>query len=261
VSLSSDNDLWKGKISMPVFLSRLPMAAGLILAGSLAVSGNAFAQAQPAAPKPAQQAPAAPTAPAQQQQQPAPQPGAPQQSGPQRVELQGIQPDWVKVCGKDPANNREVCYITRDFGIDPSQGPVLAVAIYDVKGDDVHPVRFVMPFALMIKPGIRFVVDKGPAFQEGSFEICMPNGCFAEAKVKTQVIDTLKKGTTLSLVAKNQVNNEITFVMPLTGFGKAFDGPAIDPKVLQDALQKKAEEMQKAVEQQQGGAAPAQPKQ
>jgi invasion protein IalB len=254
---------------MPVFLSRLPMAAGLVLAGSLAVSGNVYAQAQPAAPKPAQaqQAPApAPAPAAPQQPQPAPQPGAQPQSGPQRVELQGIQPEWVKVCGKDPANNREVCYITRDFGIDPNQGPVLAVAIYDVKGEDIHPVRFVMPFALMIKPGIRFLVDKGPAFQEGSFEICLPNGCFAESKVKGAVIDTLKKGTSLSIVAKNQVNNEITFVLPLTGFGKAFDGPAIDPKVLQDALQKKAEEMQKAVEQQQqqGGAAapaPAAPKQ
>jgi hypothetical protein len=54
----------------------------------------------------------------------------------------------------------------------------------------------------------------------------------------------------------------VTFYLPLTNFGKAFDGPAIDPKVLeeqqkklQEELQKKAEEERKKLEAK--GAAPA----
>ncbi len=50
--------------------------------------------------------------------------------------------------------------------------------------------------------------------------------------------------------------------MPLAGFGKAFDGPPIDPAVLeqqqkqlQEQMQKQAEEMRKKLEQ--GGGAPA----
>jgi hypothetical protein len=44
----------------------------------------------------------------------------------------------------------------------------------------------------------------------------------------------------------------ITFAVPLEGFGKAFDGPPIDPQVLaeqqkkmQDELQKRSEELRK----------------
>jgi hypothetical protein len=96
----------------------------------------------------------------------------------------------------------------------------------------------------------------------------MPNGCFAEAKVKTASIDTLKKGTTLNVAVKNSSNNEVNFAIPLAGFGKAFDGQPIDPKVLeaqQQELQKQLEAKAKAqrqmLEQQQapaaGTAAPA----
>jgi hypothetical protein len=114
-----------------------------------------------------------------------------------------------------------------------------------------------------LRPGFRYTIDKGAA-QEGSFEICFPNGCFAESKVKVPVIETLKKGSVLNIVVRNQVNNEVTFGVPLAGFGKAYDGAPIDPKVLEEQqraleqqLQKRAEEERKRLEaQQSGGAAP-----
>jgi len=190
--------------------------------------------------------------------------GAPQ--GPMKVDLQPSQPNWTKVCGKDQAANKEICYTTRDFGAQADQPPVLALAIYDVKGEDTKIVRFLMPVGLMLRPGFRFSVDKGPV-SEGAYEICFPNGCFAEAKVKTAIVDAAKKGTTMSVVVKNQANAEVVFNLPLAGFGKAFDGPAIDPKVLEEQqkklaaeLQKRAEEERKKLEAQQpAGAAPTAP--
>jgi guanyl-specific ribonuclease Sa len=71
--------------------------------------------AKPAAPKPAQaQAPAPTPAPSPEQAQA--QPGQGQPQGPMKVDLQPSQPDWTKVCGKDQAANKEICYTTRDFG-------------------------------------------------------------------------------------------------------------------------------------------------
>jgi invasion protein IalB len=234
---------------MPMFIQRLGAAA--VAASILLVGADASAQAQKQTPaQPAQQ----------QQQQPA--------QGPMRVELQPTQGEWTKVCGKDPAANKEICYTTRDFGTAADQPPVLALAVYDVKGDDQRIVRLLLPVALLLRPGFRFSVDKG-ATQEGGFEICFPNGCFAEAKVKGTSIDQMKKGTTLNVSVKNQANNEVTFALPLAGFGKAFDGAPIDPKVLEDQqkrleqeLQKRAEEQRKQLESQQGAApaAPAAPK-
>lgn len=223
-------------------LGAVALAAGMLLTGM-----DASAQQKPAAPAPAPQ-------------QAAPPP--PQQGGPLRVELSPSQGEWTKVCGRDQVANKDICYTTRDFGTSPDQPPVLALAVYDVKGDEQRIVRLLLPVALMLRPGFRFSVDKG-ATQEGGFEICFPNGCFAESKVRGPTIEQLKKGNTLNVTVKNQANNEVVFAIPLTGFGKAFDGAAIDPKVLEEQqrkleqeLQKRAEEQRKALEAQ-PGAAPA----
>lgn len=181
-----------------------------------------------------------------------------------KVELKPSQPQWTKVCGKDEAAKKEICYTTRDFGQDAGSAPVLALAVYDVKGDETKVVRLLMPVGLLLEPGFRFSVDKG-ATLEGRFQICFPNGCFAESKVKVATINQLKKGKLMNIYVKNQVNNEVHFIIPLEGFGKAFDGKAIDPKELaaqqkqlQEQLQKRAEEERKRLEAA-GGAAPATP--
>ena len=223
------------------------------VAGAIVLAGGTLAQAQKSGAKPAHK-PAAPA-----QAAPAGQP----QQGPMVVDLKSAQSDWTKVCGKDQSANKEVCYTTRDFGTQADQPPVLAVAVYDVKGEESKIVRFLMPIGLMLRPGFRFTVDKG-ATMEGSYEICFPNGCFAESKVKQATVDSMKKGTALHVQVRNGVGAEVAFNVPLDGFGKAFDGPAIDPKVLeaqqkalQEQLQKKAEEERKKLEAQKGAAAPA----
>jgi len=230
---------------MPFSLKRLG-AAGL--ASLLLFAGTgAFAQAKkPAHPAPAApaQAQPAPAQPAQDQAAPAQQ--QPPQ-GPVKIDLVPTQNDWTKVCGRDPAANKEICYTTRDFSSQAGQAPVLALAIYDIKGDDTRIVRLLVPVGLLLRPGFRFAIDKG-ATLEGSFEICFPNGCFAEAKVKGATIDQIKKGSILSVAVKNQVNNEITFAIPVAGFGRAFDGPPIDPKVLEEQQKKLQEELQKRAE-------------
>lgn len=230
---------------MPISLKRLGAASVVTL--YLVAGGDAFAQAKkpnPTNPAPAQPAPDQPapaqTAPSQAS------PAQPQQ-GPVKVDLVPTQNDWTKVCGRDQAANKDICYTTRDFSTQSGEPPVLALAIYEIKGDDTRIIRLLVPVGLMLRPGFRVTVDKG-ATHDGAFEICFPNGCFAEAKVNGAVIDQTKKGSTLSVSVKNQVNNEITFVIPLAGFGKAFDGPPIDPKVLEEQQKKLQEELQKRAE-------------
>ncbi len=245
-------------------------AAGL--AGLLLLAGaEAFAQTKkPAATKPA----AAPAAPAPAQPAPEATPGSPAPQpapaqGPFRVELTPTQNDWTKVCGKDQAANKEICYTTRDFSADKDKPPVLALAVYDVKGDDNRIVRLLMPVGLMLRPGFRFAVDKGDPIV-GAFEICFPNGCFAEARINGAALAELKKGTVMNVDVKNQANNLVTFGVPLSGFDKAFDGPAVDPKVLEEQQKKLQEELQKRAEDERkkleaakpdatGGAAPPAP--
>ncbi|WP_406858062.1 MULTISPECIES: invasion associated locus B family protein [unclassified Alsobacter] len=232
-----------------------PRRLALLTAASLMVAAPALAQTKPAAPKPA--APASPAQPAAPQGQAA----APQGPTVVQVKPEPSQADWVKVCGKDPAAGKEICYTTRDFVSDQGQ-PVLAVAVYDVKGDANKIVRFLMPLGLLLQPGIRYAADNGGA-QSGRYAICFPNGCFAEGPVKEDVINSFKKATNLNISVQNQFTREVTFQVPMAGFGKAYDGAPIDPAVLeqqqkqlQEQMQKQADDMRKKLEQS-GGAAPA----
>jgi invasion protein IalB len=225
------------------------------------------APAQPRSQRPA--APPAPAAPAPQAPAGQPQAGqpAPQATGPAVIQVQAdpAQTDWTKVCGKDPATNAEACYTTRTFVSD--QGEVLlVVAVFDMKTQQPQrAVRFLLPLGFLLQPGIRFAVDSGQA-TSGRYAMCLPNGCFAEAQVAGDFINTLKKGTKLNVSIQNQVGREVTFSAPMAGFAKAFDGPPIDPKVLEEQqkklqgeLEKRSEELRKRLESNAGGAAPAAP--
>jgi hypothetical protein len=124
-----------------------------------------------------------------------------------------------------------------------------------------------MPLGLLLKPGVRFAVDQASPVP-GSYTVCFPNGCFAESLgLKDEVVAAMKKGTNINVSVQNQVGREVTFAVPLAGFGKAFDGAPIDPKVLeeqqkrlQEELEKRSEELRKRLEASggpAGGAAPA----
>lgn len=220
-------------------------ALGIALSAALGFAPvAAHAQAQRPAQRPAAPAPA----PAQQPAQPPAGQAAP--TGPTVVQVkpEPSQTSWTKVCGKDEAAKKEICYTTRDFVSDQGQ-PVLAVAVYDVKGDANKIVRFLMPLGLLLQPGIRFGVDTAQP-TPGRYAICFPNGCFAEAQVQDPFINAMKKGTTLNISVQNQGAREVSFAIPLADFAKGFDGAPIDPKVLeqqqkqlQDELAKRQEEL------------------
>jgi invasion protein IalB len=242
------NDL-KG-LPMTRSSSTSPALVKLALAGALglAAASSALAQAQ----RPAQPAkPAQPAAPA-----------AAPAGGPMVVSLK-VDPsvEWTKVCGEDQGAKKTVCYTTRDFLETNSNQPILAAAIYDVQNDPKKFIRMLMPLTFMLQNGIRISVDNGQAIP-GKFQICFPNGCFAEAEVNQGVIDQLKKGKELTIMAINQVGAEVSFKMPLDGFAKGFDGKPIDPKELEEQRKKLEEELKKKADemrQQQGmgAAAPA----
>ena len=252
-------------MSFATRLASLGGTRGLATALALLVSAPVLAQTAPAQTAPAQTAPAQrPAAPAAQPARPAApaaqpaRPAAPaqaqgaqpqQNAGPTVVQVKAepSQPEWTKVCGTDQNTKTEICYTTRDFVSDQGQ-PVLALAVYDVKGQQPQKVvRFVMPLGLLLQPGLRFTVDQGQAVA-GRYVMCLPNGCFAEAQVKDDFIASLKKGANLNVSVQNQMGREITFAVPAAGFGKSFDGPPIDPKVLEEQQKKLQEELQKKSE-------------
>jgi len=157
------------------------------------------------------------------------------------------QAEWVKLCGDDPQTKKKVCFTQRNFATETNQ-PVMAVAVYDPEGRDRF-VRFIMPLGFMIEPGMRARIDEGKPIN-GKYQICMPNGCFAEIPVTDATLKAMKAGNLMRIEVQNQLRQDVAFTLPLDGFTKAFDGEAIDPKVLAEQNQKLEQELANRVEQQ-----------
>jgi invasion protein IalB len=216
------------------------------LAASIALTGAALAQQQPAAPgTPGQAAPTPPS----------------------KVDLVSPEPQWAKFCAKQPANGKEACATMRDFSTSADQPPMISINVFDVAGEERRKLRLLMlPIGMMLKPGFRVIIDKNEPL-DGKYDMCFQNACSAEIDIGAKTLEALKKGQNMAVVMRvpggDLSGRELTFNIPLKEFGSAFDGKPTDPKVLeqqrqalQQQLQKKAEEQRKLLEQQQGAAAP-----
>ena len=215
------------------------MGAIAAMAVSLFSAGAAFAQ-----PKPAPSAPAAPA----------------EAAGPIKLDLIPMEAHWTKVCSKDPTG-KDVCFTGRTFG-QSAQQPTLSFAVYVIGSDERRFARFLLPVAMLLRPGFRLTIDKSEPV-EGHFIICFPTGCVGEAELTSAQLGAMKKGTNAAVITRNQANLEVTFNTPLKDFGASFDGPALDPKVLQQQqeelqkqLEERAREQREQLEKQQGGAQP-----
>ncbi|HXT07344.1 MAG TPA: invasion associated locus B family protein [Roseiarcus sp.] len=194
-----------------------------------------------------------------------PKSAAPKATAPQPIKLDLIPmpAPWTKVCQKDPTGAKEFCRTIRAFGQAVDQPPTLAIAVDTLTGDDKKVVRVQLPEGLLLRPGFRFKLEKGEPI-EGRYSICASGSCFAEAELSQGQLNTLKKSAIASIVVRNQVGAEVTFNVPMHDFAAAIDGPAVDPKkiqqqnkALQDQLEKRAQQQREQIEKEKPPAAPA----
>jgi invasion protein IalB len=222
---------------------------------ALAVGTTAFAQAPPAAPPQQKAAPKAPAAKAPPAQQKPPEAQPPAAGEAQQPQL--IYSPWTKFCLKGQETNaQQVCFTGKDGRIESGM-PVIAAVLIEPEGSDKKVLRVTLPLGMQLPQGTRVIVDQGQPMN-APYIICFTNGCMADYEASAELIGKLKKGQGLVVQGINSQGQPISLVLPLTDFGKAYDGPPTDPKVfeeqqkkLQDDLQKRAEEACKKLEGQQ----------
>jgi invasion protein IalB len=218
-------------------------------------------KSEPDQPPPAAAAPPPPP-PMQPTQQAQPgQPGAAGDQGQQQVQL--IFSPWTKFCLKGapgqpaPPDAKEVCFTGKDARVESGQ-PVAAAVVIEPQGQDKKVLRVTLPLGMQLQHGTRVIIDQNQPMT-APYVICFTNGCMADYEANADLIGKMKKGQGLVLQAINATGQPISLVLPLTDFGKAYDGPPTDPKVfeeqqkkLQDELQRRADEARKKLESQQG---------
>ena len=154
---------------------------------------------------------------------------------------QGGQPDltysfWTKVCRKGPeANAKQVCFLARDARVE-SGVPVAVVVLVEPEGE-AKKLRVTLPLGVLLQPGTRVIIDNGQPLT-GPYVICLPNGCMAEYDASDELITQMKSGQNLHVQGINGSRQPINIPMPPADFAKAYDGPPIDPKELEQQEKK-----------------------
>jgi invasion protein IalB len=222
--------------------SALPRA---MLAALLAVSVSATAamaqekKAAPAAAKPAAAAPAAGATPAA--------------SAPA-----GKQSAWVKLCekatmnkkvgegkdAKDVKEEKNIC-LTHHERLDGNTGMVIvSAAIREIEGNDKKQFMIMVPLGMAIPPGMKAAVyskemwDKAAKNEavdekllkpvELKFSLCHSAGCTAEVEATKEIVDSMKAGGGLMVLALNAGAQPIGFPIPLDGFPEAYGGKPVN---------------------------------
>ncbi len=226
-----------------------------ILAAILAVGVSASAMAQekkPAAPaaKPATPA-AAPAAAAPAAAAPAA--GAPAAGAPAADAKP--QSAWVKLCeqleqktkdkdGKETVNKKNIC-LTHHERLNGENGMVIvSAALREIEGNDKKQFMIMVPLGMAIPPGLRAAVyskeiwakaAKNETFDDKllkpfdlKFSLCHPGGCTAEIEATPEMIESMKTGGGIMVLALNAAVQPVPFPIPLDGFNEALTGKPVN---------------------------------
>ncbi|WP_375452109.1 invasion associated locus B family protein [uncultured Devosia sp.] len=221
---------------------RNPLVTGFAVAALMLSSVSIYAQETPA---PAPEAPAAET----------PAPAAPDGATPPAagVATPASTQNWLKVC--DPLPDGKQACIMRQVVL--ANGSFLgSFLLRDDPGQESRLLAVAaVPLGVLLPFGLTWQIDGAKPIRV-PFMLCDPTSCATQLVINEAYVNSLKKGGTLKLTAKNRQNQDLTIDITLAGFTTAYDGPAAltfdefqketsGENALEQVLQDRAEELRK----------------
>ena len=174
--------------------------------------------------------------------------------------------NWLKVC--DPiADGKKAC-IMRQVVV--TNGQFLgSFLLRDDPGQESRLLAVAaVPLGVLLPFGLTWQIDGGKPVRV-PFMLCDPQSCATQLVINEAYVNSLKKGGTLRLTAKNRQNKDLVIDINLAGFTAVYDGEAAmtfdefnqqaaTPSPLEQQLQDRAEELRQQLSTQ-GGADAADP--
>jgi len=144
---------------------------------------------------------------------------------------------WVKLCLKnDQTGNKQICLVNHE-GLEPNTGMVLvAAAVRTIEGEDKQNllVRLPTAYSLVIPAGVQIKIDDSEPISL-QYAVCFPTSCQVQMELTKEIFDKMRKGKQMVVAAMNMQQKTMAFPVPLTGFGKTFDGPPVDNAKYEEA--------------------------
>ena len=171
--------------------------------------------------------------------------------------------NWLKVC--DPIDGGKQACIMRQVVV--ANGQFLgSFLLRDDPGQESRLLAVAaVPLGVLLPFGLTWQIDGGKPIRV-PFMLCDPQSCATQLVINEAYVNSLKKGGTLRLTAKNRQNKDLVIDINLAGFTSVYDGAAAmtfdefnkqstAPSALEKQLQDRAEELRKQLGT--DGAAPA----
>jgi invasion protein IalB len=170
--------------------------------------------------------------------------------------------NWLKVC--DPlADGKKACIMRQ---VIVANGQFLgSFLLRDDPGQESRLLAVAaVPLGVLLPFGLTWQIDGGKPIRV-PFMLCDPTSCATQLVINEAYVNSLKKGGTLKLTAKNRQNKDLVIDITLAGFTSVYDGEAAmtfeefnnqttGPSALEQQLQDRAEELRKQLD---GGTTPA----
>ncbi len=124
---------------------------------------------------------------------------------------------WQIRCGDVQGN--KVCEMVQRISVAKTGQRIAEFSIAKMDSNGVSRAAIALPLGLAVQEKILMKIDDNKPV---SFRIkyCVPAGCISNLSLKEKIINMMKKGSKLSVIAKSADGKPINIVMSLKGFTK-----------------------------------------
>ena len=89
-------------------------------------------------------------------------------------------------------------------------------------------------YTLIMPAGVQIKIDDGEPISL-QYDLCFPTSCQGELELTKDMFEKMRKGKLMVVAAMNMQQKALAFPVPLTDFGKTFDGPRADNAKYEEA--------------------------
>jgi invasion protein IalB len=140
--------------------------------------------------------------------------------------------DWVLRCSRvadTSGQAQRVCEVAQTIIIQGQQAPVAEVAIGRIKKADPLHVTVVLPVNVAFPSAPQINLDGQPPL-ELTWKRCLPNGCFADAAPKDEVIRAWRAAKTNGRIeTKDAFGRNVAVTISFRGLSQALDALNKEP--------------------------------
>ena len=112
----------------------------------------------------------------------------------------------------------------------------IIVAARSGEGEDKQTLLFgvATAYTLIMPAGVQIKIDDREPISL-QYDLCFPTSCQGELELTKDMFEKMRKGKLMVVTAMNMQQKALAFPVPLTDFGKTFDGPPADNAKYEEA--------------------------